>query len=92
MMIQLSPISTSSSIYTKGNILQLLPIFAFGDTSALGLISLAIILIYIRSKKRRSKELSRKDLKVISFLDASVIGIQKPTHFFYTLVHIIISI
>ena len=33
--------------------------------------------IYIRSKERRSKELSRKDLKVISFLDASVIGIQK---------------
>ena len=48
--------------------------------------------IYIRSKERRSKELSRKDLKVISFLDASVIGIQNPTHFFYTLVHIIISI
>ena len=42
-MMQLSPISTSSSIYTKGNILQLLPIFAFGEISALGDISLAII-------------------------------------------------
>ena len=42
-MIQLSPITTSSSIYTNGNILQLLPIFAFGEISALGLISLAII-------------------------------------------------
>lgn len=43
-IVQLSPISTSSSIYTNGNILQLSPIFAFGETSALGLISLAIIL------------------------------------------------
>ena len=43
-MIQLSPITTSSSIYTKGNILQLSPIFALGEISALGDISLAIII------------------------------------------------
>ena len=43
-----------------------------------------------RSKERRSKERSRNDLKVISILDPFIIGIQQPTHFLNTLVHIII--